>query len=316
MLLAKVPAASPAVCGPPARRHVRPTRRSCGTLRSVVGRRAHAARLLRRRGLGGGGDPAAPRAGARGHLPDLKRSNQISIASPSSAPHAEVRDAILALDEGLIKLEDIARLRACVPTPEEAELLAPYLEGGEYQSSQASLASADLFLAYMCAIPRLLPRLECFHTKLSLPGRASDLSGQIDAIDAAAACVQRSTTLPQLLQLVLATGNVLNAGTPKGNAKGFRLEVLQKLGETKSSPGAVEPQMSLLHHLAAVAMAASADVAKALHKECAPLAEAASLQVAAVADEAKSLRGELEVVQREAPLVGAGAAGAADRFRR
>ena len=40
----------------------------------------------------------------------------------------------------------------------------------------SSLESADLFLAYMSQVPRLIPRLECFHTKLTLPGRIADAS--------------------------------------------------------------------------------------------------------------------------------------------
>lgn len=55
---------------------------------------------------------------------DLKRSNQISIAlAKFKCPHSAVRDAILRLDETIIKAEDIGRLRQCAPSGEERELL-------------------------------------------------------------------------------------------------------------------------------------------------------------------------------------------------
>ena len=126
-------------------------------------------------------------------------------------------------------------------------------------------------------VPRLIPRLECFHTKMTLPTRISDAAAQIDALTAATRAVREATVLPKLLALVLAAGNVLNAGTLKGGAKGFRLEELQKLPETKTS--AVEPQKSLLHHLAALAVRHTADVAKALKSELRRVEEAASIKV-------------------------------------
>ena len=79
---------------------------------------------------------------------------------------------------------------------------------------------------------------------LSLPSRLEDAASQLAAFTEAAKATRASLVLPQLLALVLAAGNVLNAGTPKGSARGFRLEVLLKLSETKSSG---EPQVSLGH---------------------------------------------------------------------
>ena len=255
--------------------------------------------------LGGGkSEPATPRGGAgkRVMLLDLKRSNQIQIAlAKFKRSHEELRDCVLRLDESVIKAEDVQKLRSCAPTAEELELLAPYLPGGEQHGAMSSLESADLFLAHMSQVPRLIPRLDCFHTKMTLPTRISDAAAQIDALTAATRAVREATVLPQLLALVLAAGNVLNAGTLKGGAKGFRLEVLQKLPETKTS--AVEPQTSLLHHLAALAVRHTADVAKALKSELRRVEEAASIKLAVVDAEVSAFRRELDAVGREVPLV-------------
>ena len=57
--------------------------------------------------------------------------------------------------------------------------------------------------------------------------------------------VARSEKLARLLEHVLALGNRLNGGTPRGGARGFALEALPKLGAVRGAKGE-----SLLHFLA------------------------------------------------------------------
>jgi len=244
---------------------------------------------------------------------DLKRSNQISIAlAKFKCPHSAVRDAILRLDETIIKAEDIGRLRQCAPSGEERELLQPYLPGGEQHANfESTLGSAELFLAYMAQVPRLTPRLDAFHTKHTLPNRLADATAQINALDAATACVRASTRLPPLLSLVLALGNILNDGSTKGGAKGFRLDVLNRLGETKTA--GVTPQSSLLHHLANIAVSQAADVAKALKHELVALDEASAISIVTLDADVGAMRREVESLSKEMPLVEK-MAGGIDRF--
>mmetsp|Transcript_75188 Transcript_75188/g.149293 ORF Transcript_75188/g.149293 Transcript_75188/m.149293 type:complete len:497 (-) Transcript_75188:583-2073(-) len=232
-------------------------------------------------------------------LLDLKRSNQICIAlAKFKGTHAQVRDALLRLDDGMIKSEDIPKLRNCVPTDEEKEMLTPYMSS---DTEASKLEKAEIFLLYMARVPRLSQRLDCFHTKLTLPTRLADTSAQIDAINSAGSSVRASKLLPQLLALVLAAGNVLNAGTMRGNARGFHLETLQKLAATKS--GSVEPQVSLLHHIAKVASVKAPDVHKTLKHELKAVEEAVAIKCTVLESEVASLRHELEAVQSELPLV-------------
>ena len=87
-------------------------------------------------------------------------------------------------------------------------------------------------------------------------------------MNAAVRCVRAARALPALLSLVLRCGNFLNEHTARANAKGFELEVLQKLGETKSTVSDEAPsQISLLHHLARKAVGAAPDAATALKAE-------------------------------------------------
>jgi len=245
-------------------------------------------------------------------LLDIKRSNQIQIAlAKFKKSHEEMRDCILSLDEGVIKVEDVNKLKSCVPTAEERELLQPYLPDGEKHAHVANLEAADHFLVLVSQVPRVTQRLDCFQTKLNLPQRITDAMAQIDSVTSAVKGVRESNVLPQLLALVLAAGNVLNAGTLKGNAKGFRLEVLQKLAETKSA-GVDGEQTSLLHHLATIAVAQAPDVAKNLKSQLRKVEEASAIKTSVIDAEVGALRRELEAITREMPHVEK--AGAADRF--
>ena len=163
---------------------------------------------------------------------------------------------MLQLDERRIKAEDIGRLRACCPTADEVELLTPFLSD---EKGAAALESAERFLLLIASVPRLSQRLDCFHTKAVFSTRLSDVRALVEALSAASACVSKSALLPELLALVLAVrslsasatsvrprhvsarhrqvGNALNCGSAKGSAAGFRLDVLQRLAETKSSTG-------------------------------------------------------------------------------
>jgi hypothetical protein len=60
--------------------------------------------------------------------------------------------------------------------------------------------------------------------------------------------VLESPALRSCLQLCLQVGNALNGGTPRGAARGFRLDVLPSLSAVKSS---VDTQYSLMHFIAA-----------------------------------------------------------------
>jgi hypothetical protein len=246
--------------------------------------------------------PAAPTVTSKGAraLLDLKRSNQIQIAI-SKFRGRDMRAAVLALDEAVVKLEDIPRLRECAPTPDEMDMLQPYAEAPELHALK--LAPAEEFLLQMSSVPQLMPRLGCFLSKLNFPGRLQDAEAQLTAINAAVACVRASTQLPKLLALVLQLGNYLNAGTPRAGAAGFGSDVLLKLSETKSTVSDDHPsQISLLHYVARAYVGQAPDAHKSLRHELRPLEEAASLSSAGVSEELDGLQSELEALKRELGL--------------
>lgn len=56
----------------------------------------------------------------------------------------------------------------------------------------------------------------------------------VECVEAACAEVRGAGRLGQVLRAVLATGNMLNAGTHRGQAAGIKLESLTKLADVKA----------------------------------------------------------------------------------
>ncbi len=68
----------------------------------------------------------------------------------------------------------------------------------------------------------------------------------ITAVIEASEEVQTSKKFKGVMEIVLALGNYINGGTYRGGAYGFKLDILTKLQDTKSS----DNKTTLLHYLA------------------------------------------------------------------
>ena len=103
---------------------------------------------------------------------------------------------------------------------------------------------------------------------------------------------------------MLALGNVLNAGSARAGAKGFRLEVLLKLAETKATAtGGDEAGVSLLHYAAKCAVAKWPDVRKRFEAEMLPLSDASNVKSALVVADIQVLASELCISRLYLPYI-------------
>lgn len=95
-------------------------------------------------------------------------------------------------------------------------------------------------------IPRYNTRLDCFIFKLKFPLLLLEAREQIELLDKAVSLVHSLASLRRLLEVVLAIGNYLNGGSPRGGIYGFKLDSLLKLAAVKS----VDNKCSLMNYLA------------------------------------------------------------------
>jgi hypothetical protein len=152
----------------------------------------------------------------------------------------EIRKAIIRMDEKKLDLEKLNSLRALAPTPDDITALKEY--DGDYEI----LGRVEKFFLQIIDIPRYTQRLDCFIFQRKFQLLISESYCQHDILNRAIEQVENSDSLKKILEIVLALGNYINGGTPRGGVYGFKLDGLQKLSTVKS----VDNKLTLMNFLA------------------------------------------------------------------
>ncbi|ELR17045.1 formin domain containing protein [Acanthamoeba castellanii str. Neff] len=188
----------------------------------------------------GPGDAGTKKKETNVTLLDPKRANNCAIAlSRFKMSNEDIKQAILRLDESKLSAESVETLLNYIPTPEEIEQLTAYAD------DRSKLGKAEQYFLTAKDIKRLEPRLKAFLFKLRFPEMKDSIRPEIDAVLGACNEVKQSAKFKKVLEVVLALGNYLNGGSFRGSAYGFKLDVLNKLRDTKSADG----ETTLLHYL-------------------------------------------------------------------
>lgn len=174
---------------------------------------------------------------------DLRRAQTVGIMlSRFKQPLDAVARAIVRMDARALTYDDVVAVRSYLPTEDEVALLEAFEAGG---GDVAKLAPPDVHFWHLMRIPLLQRRMDAFAYLLAFDSRVRAVRGTIKAIQLACEEVLRSEELRFVLATVLGVGNTLNEGTFAGNARGFKIELLLRLNEVKSSDG----KHDLLQHL-------------------------------------------------------------------
>ncbi|OBZ70103.1 Formin-like protein 6 [Grifola frondosa] len=100
-------------------------------------------------------------------------------------------------------------------------------------------------------VPRLSERLECMLYRRKLELEIEEIRPELNIVRNASRELRSSIKFKRVLQAILAVGNALNRSSFRGGARGFQLEALLKMKETKTAKGGPECP-TLLHYLARV----------------------------------------------------------------
>eukprot|EP01127_Copromyxa_protea_P010601 TRINITY_DN2589_c0_g3_i1.p1 TRINITY_DN2589_c0_g3~~TRINITY_DN2589_c0_g3_i1.p1 ORF type:complete len:504 (+),score=177.53 TRINITY_DN2589_c0_g3_i1:1230-2741(+) len=160
---------------------------------------------------------------------DMKRSNNAAILlSQFKLSFADVKRAILSLDETALTAENLISLKFMFPfTDKERRDFANFT--GDAQE----LGVADRFYLEMSDVPRLDEKLSFFLFKFQFQEHLETLQQSSQLLLDACKEVKESQQFAKILKWVHTLGNVLNRDTRLCSA-GFSLESLPKLAETKS----------------------------------------------------------------------------------
>lgn len=177
------------------------------------------------------------------NIVDLKRAQTIGILlARIKQPVSAIAEAIRSLDEKVLSLDDVRSLTKFSPTKDEVDSLKKYIEAG---SDVSKLGQAEHFFLELMAIDNLAGRLSAWVFKREFDFKLADILADIEMVNNAVVELKKSAKFTKLLHVTLVLGNYMNGGYFGGTAKGFKLQSLLRLRDTKTA----DNKSNLLEHL-------------------------------------------------------------------
>ncbi|WVZ66539.1 hypothetical protein U9M48_015743 [Paspalum notatum var. saurae] len=183
----------------------------------------------------GSSDQAARRGGAgkqeSRRLLDPKRLQNVAIML--KALNVTSGDVVGALMHGNGDLgsEFYEALAKMAPTKEEE------LKLKDYSGDISKLDPAEHFLKDVLEVPFAFKRVDAMLYRANFDTEVNYLKKSFGTLEAACADLRSSKLFLKLLDAVLKTGNRMNDGTNRGEARAFKLDTLLKLADIKSTDG-------------------------------------------------------------------------------
>ncbi|XP_074308847.1 formin-like protein 6 [Silene latifolia] len=169
---------------------------------------------------------------------DPKKSQNIAILLRAlNVTKDEVADALLDGDPESLGAELFETLVKMAPTKEEEIKLK------DYSGDISKLGAAERFLKGILDIPFAFRRVEAMLYRANFDAEVKYLTKSFDTLEIASEELKNSRLFLKLLEAVLQTGNRMNVGTNRGEAKAFKLDTLLKLADIKGTDG----KTTLLH---------------------------------------------------------------------
>ncbi|WOL06653.1 formin-like protein 16 [Canna indica] len=179
----------------------------------------------------------APGTASQISLLDPRKSQNVAIVLRSLAlSRQDILDALV--DGRGLPTDVLERLTKIAPTVEEEALIR------DYDGNPAKLADAESFLFHVLrAVSSPFTRLEAMLFRANYEHEVAHLKQSLQTLETACRELKSRGLFLKLLEAVLKAGNLMNAGTARGNAQAFNLSALCKLSDVKSTDGST----TLLH---------------------------------------------------------------------
>ncbi|ONK60005.1 uncharacterized protein A4U43_C08F13210 [Asparagus officinalis] len=182
--------------------------------------------------------PVMPPFKKENRVLDPKKSQNIAILLRAlNVTREEVTEALLDGNPEGLGAELLETLVKMAPTKEEEIILR------EYSGDLSKLGSAERFLKAVLDIPFAFKRVDAMLYRANFESEVRYLWKSFETLEAACEDLSSSRLFLKLLEAVLRTGNRMNVGTNRGQAKAFKLDTLLKLADVKGTDG----KTTLLH---------------------------------------------------------------------
>ncbi|KAF5901858.1 delphilin-like isoform X1, partial [Clarias magur] len=164
----------------------------------------------------------------------------ILIAHLKLSP-GELRHVLMTMSTDRLEPAHIKQLLLYAPDDEEVKRYE------QYTDDPNKLSEPDQFVLQMLSVPEYKTRLKSLHFKSMLQEKTEEMRAGYECIYKASLELKNSRKLAKILEFVLAMGNYLNNGQPKGSkTTGFKINFLTELATTKT----VDGKSTFLHILA------------------------------------------------------------------
>ncbi|XP_060179192.1 formin-like protein 2 isoform X2 [Lycium barbarum] len=169
----------------------------------------------------------------------LKKSQNIAILLRAlQITSDEVYEALVEGNANTLGTELLETLIKMAPTKEEEQKLKDIKDESQFQ-----LGPAEEFLKAVLDIPFAFKRVDAMLYIASFDSEVEYLKRSFQTLKTACEELRNSKTFVKLLEAVLKTGNRMNVGTNRGDARAFKLDTLLKLVDIKGADG----KTTLLH---------------------------------------------------------------------
>ncbi|CAA7399776.1 unnamed protein product [Spirodela intermedia] len=220
---------------------------------------------------------------------DMRRANNCEIMlTKIKMPLPDMMSAILALDATVLDIDQVENLIKFSPTKEEMEMLK------NYTGNKDMLGRCEQFFLELMKVPRVESKLRVFSFKITFSTQVNELRSNLNTINDAAIEVKGSKKLRQIMQTILTLGNVLNQGTARGSAVGFKLDSLLKLSDIRARNN----RMTLMHYLSKLISEKMPELLD-FGKDLVHLEAASKIQLKLLAEEMQAVSKGLEKVEQE-----------------
>lgn len=223
------------------------------------------------------------------HLIDLRRANNTEIMlTKVKMPLPDMMAAVLAMDESVLDVDQVENLIKFCPTKEEMELLKGYT------GDKDNLGKCEQYFLEQMKVPRVESKLRVFSFKIQFGSQISEFRKNLNTVNSACDEVRKSFKLKEIMKRILFLGNMLNQGTARGSAIGFKLDSLLKLSDTR----ATNNKMTLMHFLCKKLADRSPELLD-FHQDLVSLEIASKIQLKSLAEEMQAIIKGLEKVKQE-----------------
>lgn len=179
-----------------------------------------------------------------GILEQKRLTNTLIMLRKFSSSPKQITDAVRSLDP-LGERLSLENVNALFVNEFKEEELAMAKNFAAPEEEVEKLNAAEALAYYVARVPRWNLKIKTMVTMRTASEVEDEIRTSLTIVTCACKEVMGSKRLERVLASVLAIGNFLNAGTAKGSARGFKLETLPKLCETKAR----ERGVTLLHYI-------------------------------------------------------------------